>query len=273
MLRRLGRAVLPQSGFRTLLNKALLTIERRGGTRLRIADVELRFILGSEPYEGGAAASAHEQLDAIQLSAFARAIKPGNWVADVGAYRGAYTAVAAVVAGQTGRVFAFEPMPANADYIARNARLNGVADRVEIITSVVSDTNEPATFFHSGTSSANSLFRTAIEQHAPGSVETTVVPATTLDAFFGARERLPDVVKIDVEGAEWRVLRGAERMLASDAIIFCELHPYAWPEAGENGDEMRSWLRTRGRDIIDIETGRPIVEWRYGPALLRKMSV
>ena len=65
-------------------------------------------------------------------------IKPGDWVADVGAYRGEYSVVAAHRAGANGRVFAFEPTAANAQFVHRNAALNNLSDRITVAQNVVS---------------------------------------------------------------------------------------------------------------------------------------
>ena len=92
-------------------------------------------------------------------------------------------------------------------------------------------------------------------------------PTVTLDRAMEGKRR-PDVVKIDVEGAEFRVLRGMTTILASAAVVLCELHPYAWAKEGHSGDDLRSWLGTHGRRMLDLDTGQPFTEFRYGVAKL-----
>ena len=60
---------------------------------------------------------------------------------------------------------------------------------------------------------------------------------------------MPRLVKIDVEGAEIKVLKGARCLLAGDADVLCELHPYAWPELGDFLDELKTLARESGRRI------------------------
>jgi hypothetical protein len=56
------------------------------------------------------------------------------------------------------------------------------------------------------------------------------------------------VVKIDVEGAEFAVLRGMERLLGEHAVreLFVELHPAGLQASGASADELRAWLAQRG---------------------------
>lgn len=271
-MRRFGRRILPQSRFRTVLNRLLLGVEQKRGAQYTIDGHALRFAPDSTPHEGGANASDHERYDAIQLEKFARSIKPGDWIADVGAYRGEYAVVAAHRAGSEGRVFAFEPTAANARFIHRNAELNHLSNRITIAENVVADANGAVTFYRAGNSTTNSMFRSSVQNENSGPLQQDTYEAVTLDSYFEKLGRLPDVVKIDVEGAEWRALRGAQRIVESNAVIFCELHPWGWSEAGDSADEMREWLRARGRTIIDAVTGEPVTEWKYGPTLLQRVA-
>jgi hypothetical protein len=74
------------------------------------------------------------------------------------------------------------------------------------------------------------------------------VQTTTLDTYL-AEQRLPQprCVKIDTEGAEIRILRGAQKLLSSKAAILCELHPYAWPLFGNSFGELKELLASHGR--------------------------
>ena len=267
-LRDIGRTLLPKSRVRTFANSVLLAFERRKGSDYVIAGTRLRFLPGSEPHVGGPRSSLHMQLDAIQLDEFAKAVRAGAVVADVGAYRGVYSMVAAARAGGGGHVIAFEPSAGNIEFIGRNLALNQLSDRVTILPIAVAAEAGSATFYASGGSSANSLFRTAIEPHADGTIAESKVRTSTLDAEFERFGRLPSVVKIDVEGAEFAVLRGAEKILRSDAVIFCELHPHAWKEAGYTGEELVTWLRERGRELRALDSDAPVTTLAYGPVRL-----
>src|SRR5262245_8579614 len=76
---------------------------------------------------------------------FAKSVSPGDVVFDVGAHVGFYTLLASVLVGKRGRVIAFEPVPANLEYLRHHIRLNRI-DNVEIIEAAVSDTDGVSAF-------------------------------------------------------------------------------------------------------------------------------
>jgi hypothetical protein len=82
---------------------------------------------------------------------------------------------------------------------------------------------------------------------------------------------VPRCIKIDAEGAEIRILKGAKRVLASDAGIVCELHPYAWPEFGNALSELKDLATSAGRRIRYLDQEAEIGEHaEYGTVLLER---
>jgi hypothetical protein len=69
-------------------------------------------------------------------------------------------------------------------------------------------------------------------------------------------------VKIDTEGAEVLVLRGAPRILASDARIFVELHPWTWGEHDSGWEELVALVGNGGRIVCTLD-GRPLKAQRH----------
>ena len=121
-----------------------------------------------------------------------------------------------------------------------------------------------STFYVTGDQSQNSLYRSAVA-HAGSPPVATTLECVTLDGYFQTGAR-PAVVKIDAEGAEFAILRGGEETLAAGARVFCEMHPYAWAEAGHTESELTAWLDARCRSVVDLRTGRPPVgAIDYGP--------
>lgn len=173
-----------------------------------------------------------------EYAAFREAVKPGATVFDVGANLGAYTLLFAQWAGPSGKVVAFEPAPASIAGLRRLVALNDLRDRVEIVEAAVSGAVGTARFASAGLSGANALVDAA---HSGGGVIT--VPTTSLDAFCEARHLRPDVIKIDVEGAELDVLRGARRTLSLATVqAFLELHPASWRSRGISAASIRAEL-------------------------------
>ena len=194
-------------------------IERIRGARTRPAPAALRrlheLVLDLLPGDhlvstlpGGervrvSARHRHLSWNPEEYTAFKSSVRPGAIVLDVGANIGAYTVLFAQWTGASGRVIAFEPSPDSVLGLREHVRLNGVADRVEIVEAAVSSRDGSAAFDCAGASGAN-----AIVADGTAIAGAITVRTTTLDAFCDARRLRPSMIKIDVEGAELDVLRG-----------------------------------------------------------------
>jgi len=173
-----------------------------------------------------------------EYAAFRAAVRPGATVLDVGANIGAYTLLFAMWAGPSGRVMAFEPSPRSVEGLREHLRLNGVADRVEIVEAAVSNAEGTASFDCSGASGANALVGAG-----RAGADAITVETTTLDACCESRGVRPSVIKIDVEGAELEVLRGGRRTLAQPGLdVFVEFHPSIWRARGISRDAIAAEL-------------------------------
>ena len=127
---------------------------------------------------------------------------------DVGANVGLYSLVASRNAM---RVIAVEPLPANIRYLERHILLNRITN-VEILVAAVGGECGQGSFCAGDNRFTGHL--------APGPVEVEVVTLDLLLEKFGP----PDVIKIDVEGAEYMALQGAECCLRGNPIIFLATH-------------------------------------------------
>jgi FkbM family methyltransferase len=142
---------------------------------------------------------------------------------DVGAYVGFYALLAAH-ANPSGRVFAFEPMPAIEARLVRNIRINHLAN-VTCIASAVGEIEGTAEFYHVAAEFPTSSSLSREFMAAAGPVEHTPVTVVALDRF-AEREGLSqvDLVKIDTESTEPQVLRGMSRVLGRDRpTLVCEV--------------------------------------------------
>lgn len=149
-----------------------------------------------------------------QTRLFEAHVAPGATVLDVGAHVGYYTLLSAVLTGPTGRVLAFEPNPANAAFLRRHVAINGL-DNVRVEQAAVSDAEGTARFdFGSGSGTGRLADSGAIE-----------VRTVTVDGVCAEHGLVPAALKIDVEGAEAAVLRGAAATLErARPVVFLSTH-------------------------------------------------
>ena len=189
--------------------------------------------------------------EAPVVAAFHELVEPGMTVFDIGANFGLFTLPAARAVGDAGRVYAFEPVPATAEVLADHLRLNRLGDRVELVPCAVSESSGEIELWERGTSPLASVSRHAAERSpavpGAGNTERRVVPTVSLDDFCGARGVSPDIIKLDVEGAEARVLRGACRLLSRRAcLILLEAHPGVLTQLGDSHYALLATLTSAG---------------------------
>jgi FkbM family methyltransferase len=195
---------------------------------------------------------AHRQLawNADEYVAFKDVVRPGSIVLDAGANLGAYTVLFAQWVGPHGRVFAFEPAPECRAGLKRQLALNGVAARVAVRGEAVAGASGVRRFLASGLHGDNRLTAAGV----PG--DGIVVATTSIDDFCERERVSPDVMKIDVEGAELDVLRGARQTIAragASLALFVELHPSLWPQFGITQADIESELRLQGLALERID--------------------
>ncbi len=146
---------------------------------------------------------------------FAEAVPSGGVVFDLGGNVGYYSLISAVRAGPDGRVFVFEPLPRNLDFLRRHLALNRIGN-VTVIDAAVSERSGTVHFAEDASTSKGRI----------GKGGTLEVKSIALDDWID-RGLLPapDLLKIDIEGAELLALRGARRMLAAKhPPIFLSTH-------------------------------------------------
>jgi FkbM family methyltransferase len=177
----------------------------------------LRFNTGRSIAGYGLGNSEPDMQTALRLLA-----QEGMVVYDIGANVGFFSVLMARLVGPTGQVFAFEPLPENVRQIQYNARLNEFAN-IRVDLAAVGDEEGTAAFRVTDFSTTGKL-------RAIGNVGVQVdeIPARTrqLDGMvFRAEIPAPSLIKMDTEGAEVAILRGAQQILQkARPILLIEVH-------------------------------------------------
>jgi FkbM family methyltransferase len=152
--------------------------------------------------------------DSGLFDAAANCVRPGDVVWDIGANVGMFTFAAANTVGPDGSVIAIEADTFLASLLQRSVQLPANADlNVKVLCCAASDDAGISKFLIAERGRAsNSLEKSGHRSEAGGTRYEQYVPTITLDQLTETFDK-PDFIKIDVEGAEPFVLRGAEKLL------------------------------------------------------------
>jgi len=143
---------------------------------------------------------------ADELFAFMKGyLKPGMTFVDVGANIGSHTVYGARLVSSGGKVFSFEADPETFELLQNNLKVNNV-ENATLFCCCVADKAGPVTFNISVNSARSSMLRQGNSQR--------ILQASTLDQLLSPELQI-DLLKIDVEGADYLVLSGARRIFAA----------------------------------------------------------
>ena len=193
--------------MRTMTNPTFLYL-RRTMRKLGLTPLLGRFI-------------AHRDYEGALATRMMIEVKEGDCVWDVGANIGHYTHRFSRIVGTSGRVIAFEPSPTNASHL-RDA-VEGLAN-VTVMQCALSDRNERGGLIQ-GDDKIGATSHVVSGDEAD--IEAAEVELYTAQSIVeSGRSSVPNVVKIDVEGHEFEVLRGFDELLSNPALrdMFIEVH-------------------------------------------------
>jgi len=175
-----------------------------------------------------------------------RLLELGKVFFDIGANIGQVCLVGSDWVGSGGKVVAFEPSAPNVQMLKYHIRWNR-SHNVTIESMCVGATDGEVEFslLNDGLDSSNSMTfcRKSNVPELHKRSRNIVVPITTIDAYCRRTGLLPDVMKIDVEGAEYDVLMGAKEVLKNKKpTLIMGVHPFWWPD-GQAPSAINDLLR------------------------------
>lgn len=177
------------------------------------------------------------------LNDLQRHLEPDDVFYDVGAHSGLYTCLLGkhLISDQT---FAFDPHPDRVTELRKNIEQNGIDASVH--NCALSNTTGEIEF--------GLRTHKVASDGTPGN-DTVRVESVVGDDYM-EQESLPspDVIKIDVEGAEYQVLDGLRKLLDSPEcrLVYCEIHPDNISDFGEDPEEVHQLLEDANYDIEEV---------------------
>ncbi len=180
-------------------------------------------------------------------------VHPGVVIYDVGANIGYVSLLLAKAAGEQGRVYAFEALPANVERLRHNLELNSIGSRVTVVPAAVTQAVGPLTFLVHASGGMGKVQGSAGRDDRYQAQVT--VAGISLDEFVYAQGNpAPQVIKMDIEGGEVLALPGMRRLLA-------EVHPLMLMELHGPESSRVAWetLTAAGYRISWMRAGLPLV--------------
>jgi FkbM family methyltransferase len=190
-------------------------------------------------------ASLHTRWEPQIWEALSARLSPGAVFLDIGAHIGYYTLKASPRVGSQGRVIAFEPNPRTVALLGEHVSVNH-ASNVVVEPIACTDTEQMLTLFDA-TDEGNSGASSLSSRNAQSSAGTTVKGRPIDDVVSELGLNRVDLMKIDVEGAELIVLRGAIKTLRRfGPTLVLEVSPSLLRNMGTSAGELEAFLTSAG---------------------------
>jgi FkbM family methyltransferase len=259
-----------------LIEKTKNLIYAQRGEPYQVAGHTLHFVPGTRPVRVsyGNSDNSNVRYDALQVQTFSNELHEGDFAIDIGGHAGQYCLIMAAKCGLSGQVVTFEPDPYARKTLSKNLALNPQIKPPVLEPFAVSDKPGTAVLYSRGGNAQSSLARSGTEFEESHNAEEIEVKIVVLDEYL-AQKKLPEPnwIKIDAEGAEINILRGAKKVLQGNTNIICEIHPYAWDEFGVTFEELQSLVAESGRRMRYLDEESEIGDRvEYGTVIIERIG-
>jgi FkbM family methyltransferase len=207
-------------------------------------------------YRGAYHCQVNDPEQVAEFDGFINNTSEGMIFFDIGAHFGLFSLAALHYGGKQARVIAVDPSPVAVRFLKIQAALNEVADRLRIVQASVAAHTGHQNMVAVGVLASGFYVAPGHEHSASETIRTNAI---TLDSLAAELKLSPTHIKIDVEGSEASVLRGAEKLLKqpSAPTLFIELHNEIVSRSGNSPRETLTLLRGFGYETFGVD-GRVI---------------
>lgn len=257
------RSIIPQSGF--------------ASSKWVAVDVLDRFIMWIDLHDRYVSQGClNNSWEPEETAFFVSRLRSGDIVFDIGANVGWFSLVAAKHVGSTGKVHAFEPRPETAQMLKRTIAMNGLRSIVQVWEFALSDqADEIRLQWESDTNNpGHSFLASKGKRHDTlAAHDSAKVISCRLDDVLP--EVAPDIIKIDIEGAEPLALAGAKSaILRKKPVILSEIFPDQLRKvAGVTTAQFIEQLEAYGYGCYLLEDGKPTRRIKDFPSDVKKELV
>jgi FkbM family methyltransferase len=179
-------------------------------------------------------------------------------VLDVGGHIGLVSLPISKVLAAGGCLITFEPSAGNLRYLKQHLQKNE-AHNVTLEECLVGDKVETVSFFEQADAAGQN---SRVVAKNPELYSEVLRPQVTLDAYCAENNLAPEIIKMDIEGAEVAALKGARNVLIrSKPIVFLSVHPRHIEMMGASIKEMEEFLEDVGYIVSEID-GAPVEKFR-----------
>jgi len=193
-------------------------------------------------------------------------LKSKKTLLDIGAHIGLVSIPAALNMNQDSKIIAFEPSNKNYKHLKNHIKANNFTKKIKLYKNLVGEKNCKKNFYYSKDESPlNSIIKVKqIEKYNSQSINQI-----SIDYFCKKSGIVPDIIKIDVEGAELNVLKGAkETILKYKPIIYLSVHPSHLKALGYDLKQLKDLIKSLGYKTEDFQ-GNKINDIKFSEYLLK----
>lgn len=196
----------------------------------------------------------------LEIEAFVRMCRPGMQLFDIGAHFGVFSLAALHFGGPDSAAVAVDPSPTAARMLRWQARLNGLEHRLQVVEACAGDVAGSTGMLDTGVIGAGYYVPSDGREES----DLATVQTVTIDQLARRTGIVPTHLKVDVEGAELDVLRGARDVFSQRRpLVSLELHNAILRRAGRDPRSVVSCLEGYGYRVDDVEMERGLNEQSF----------